>query len=101
MICSFPKGNDIKNDYFIVLPAIKNKEKKMSLIKIQINILSGHYSRTFDAWKINAKLYECLERHGNNSFYAFKTLCQFKSSMIDERNNELICAIPSKKNVIC
>ena len=69
----------------------------MSLIKIQINILSDHYSRTFDTWKTNAELYECLERHGNDSFYVFKTLCRFKSSMTDEKNNELICAIPSKK----
>ena len=27
MIRSFPKSNNIKNDYFIVLSAIENKEK--------------------------------------------------------------------------
>ena len=47
----------------------------MSLNKNQLNNLSNDYSRSFDAWEINAKLYECLERHGNNSFYIFKTFC--------------------------
>ena len=37
------------------------------------------------------------ERHGNDRFYVFKTLCRFKSRVIDEKNNKFICIIPSKK----
>lgn len=46
---------------------------------------------------MNIELYECLERHRNDCYYVFKTLCGFKSRMTDGKNNKLICVIPSKK----
>ena len=69
----------------------------MSLNKNQFHNLSNHYSRSFGTWKITAEQYEYLERHGNDSFYIFKTLYQFKSTLTDEKNNKFVYIIPLKK----
>ena len=43
-----------------------------------MNLLQ-HYSNRFGEWDVRLDLTEILERHGDNKYYIYRKICQFKN----------------------
>lgn len=72
----------------------------MALTENGINNISTHYARENNMWENLVYLAEIFERHGNNTFYIYRKLCQIKTWHLVSNPKQLACEIPNKKEQI-
>ena len=63
--------------YFILEK--KKKKKAEALTNDAVMNLLRHYSNRFGEWDVRLDLTEILERHGDNKYYIYRKICQFKN----------------------
>ena len=69
------------------------------LTKLQIEILSEYYARSFDAWEAWGDIYDALKKHGNDKKYTiYRVMCKHMGTMLDNKLTKIICEMNNKKN---
>ena len=70
------------------------------LTKLQIEILSEYYARSFDAWEAWGDIYDALEKHGNDKKYTiYRVMCKHMGTILGNKANKIICEMNNKKTI--
>ena len=72
----------------------------MVLTENQIGNITNNYARNFNMSENLLNLEKTVEQHGNDPFFIYRKLCQFKNFMVLCENKKLTVEIPSKKEHI-
>ena len=71
------------------------------LNKNQIQILTDHYARQFNAWEAWGDINDALKKHGDKmNYYIYTVLCKLQGTIVENYENKFICDSNSGKNYL-
>ena len=70
------------------------------LTKLQIEILSEYYARSFDAWEAWGDIYDALKKHGNDKKYTiYRVMCKHMGSYLMNYSKIFISKFWTEKKI--